>query len=168
MSNGPFCSNDCPQATIQDLDEPLPSRMKQDVRVSVKWPEVENYKEMNIENSTKFLFLMGMLDLSVALGDKMLVFRFAILPLTFGPQLLFDLLHHSTFSQSLSTLSLIEKFLAIRPIPIPALSQNGTIQYTSETWKKGRTYYSKKYALFVRYILTDPTHLPKGWTEARQ
>ena len=44
-------------------------------------------------------------------------------------------------SQSLSTLSLIEKFLSARPIPHSKLSENGTIEYTSAKWKKDVNYF---------------------------
>ena len=50
-----------------------------------------------------------------------------------------------TCSQSLSTLSLIEKFLGTRCIPKPSLSQSGTIEYTDKTWKKGLNYYSRSF-----------------------
>ena len=44
-------------------------------------------------------------------------------------------------SQSLSSLTLIEKFLSARPIPHSKLSENGTIEYSSARWKKDVNYF---------------------------
>ena len=51
---------------------------------------------------------------------------------------------HTTCSQSLSTLSYVEKLLAQHFIPIPhSTSLGGAVQYTTNKWTKGKNYCRK-------------------------
>jgi hypothetical protein len=101
---------------LSDIDIP---QKEKEVPLLADWPaDVTDYQPMSLDSSSKFIVLMSILDFTIAMGEKLLV-----------------------FSQSLSTLSLIEKFLGTRCIPKPSLSQSGTIEYTDKTWKKGLNYY---------------------------
>ncbi|XP_064012524.1 helicase ARIP4 isoform X1 [Pogoniulus pusillus] len=71
-----------------------------------------NYQTGVLENSPKMVLLFHLIEESVKLGDKILV-----------------------FSQSLSTLSVIEEFLAERPMPSPPCSEGG------HNWVRNINYY---------------------------
>uniref|UniRef100_A0A8C8A4R9 RAD54 like 2 n=1 Tax=Otus sunia TaxID=257818 RepID=A0A8C8A4R9_9STRI len=72
-----------------------------------------NYQTGVLENSPKMVLLFHLIEESVKLGDKILV-----------------------FSQSLSTLSVIEEFLAERPMPSPPGSDGGV-----HNWVRNINYY---------------------------
>ncbi|NXI54568.1 ARIP4 Helicase, partial [Chloroceryle aenea] len=72
-----------------------------------------NYQTGVLENSPKMVLLFHLIEESVKLGDKILV-----------------------FSQSLSTLSVIEEFLAERPMPSPPGSDGGI-----HNWLRNINYY---------------------------
>ncbi|XP_054243250.1 helicase ARIP4 [Indicator indicator] len=72
-----------------------------------------NYQTGVLENSPKMVLLFHLIEESVKLGDKILV-----------------------FSQSLSTLSVIEEFLAERPMPSPPCSDGG-----GHNWVRNINYY---------------------------
>ena len=57
---------------------------------------MKNYTQNKLSNSSKMMLLFSIIEKSMKLGDKLLV-----------------------FSQSLMTLSVIEKFLAKTPVPQP-------------------------------------------------
>ncbi|KAJ8257532.1 hypothetical protein GJAV_G00186600 [Gymnothorax javanicus] len=73
-----------------------------------------NYQTGILENSAKMVLLFHLIDESVRKGDKILV-----------------------FSQSLSTLSVIEEFLAKRPMPTP----RGSTQDQNHNWVRHSNYY---------------------------
>lgn len=86
--------------------------------------------------------LIELVDRSVQLGDKILIFRFDEF---FGDESLVTIsISLSLFSQSLNTLSYIEKLLTQRPIPIPNSSDPmGSVQYSNVKWVKNKNYCSE-------------------------
>ena len=61
--------------SLRDLDIPIPKE-KDASPLIADWPaDVDDYSPFHIENGSKFVLLMDMLDLSVALGEKVLIFR---------------------------------------------------------------------------------------------
>ncbi|TRZ01599.1 hypothetical protein DNTS_022958 [Danionella cerebrum] len=81
--------------------------------ITYEWAKdiMANYQTGVLENSPKMVLLFHLIDESVAQGDKILV-----------------------FSQSLSTLTVIEDFLSRRPMPIP--TETG-----SQNWVRNINYY---------------------------
>ena len=75
---------------------------------------MKDYKPGEIENGGKMLILFSILQQSISLGEKILV-----------------------FSQSLLTLSLVEKFLSKMNVPWPDGNQ--------EKWQKNKNYFSKDF-----------------------
>ncbi|MFT7800708.1 helicase ARIP4-like, partial [Arapaima gigas] len=84
--------------------------------ITYEWAKdiMTNYKTGVLENSAKMVLLFHLIDKSVSQGDKVLV-----------------------FSQSLSTLSVIEEFLVKRPMP---LSTN-TAEGHNQNWVRNINYY---------------------------
>ncbi|XP_018593292.1 helicase ARIP4 isoform X1 [Scleropages formosus] len=84
--------------------------------ITYEWAKdiMNNYKTGVLENSAKMVLLFHLIDKSVSQGDKVLV-----------------------FSQSLSTLSVIEEFLVKRPMP---LSTN-TAERQCPNWVRNVNYY---------------------------
>ncbi|XP_030639905.1 helicase ARIP4 isoform X2 [Chanos chanos] len=82
--------------------------------ITYEWAKdiMADYKTGILENSAKMVLLFHIIDESVKKGDKILV-----------------------FSQSLSTLTVIEEFLAKRPMPVP----NGAGQ--NQNWVRNHNYY---------------------------
>ncbi|XP_064483480.1 helicase ARIP4-like [Ornithodoros turicata] len=98
------------------MQEPgfVPFRDRSDNTISYEWayPLLEKYMPGLLENSHKFQVLMTMIDQILGVGDKLLV-----------------------FSQSLSTLDLVERFLNRREVPLrPGLSHG-------DKWARGRNYF---------------------------
>lgn len=81
-----------------------------------------DYKADDISNSYKMVLLMEVIDSSLKLGDKLLV-----------------------FSQSLLTLDLVERFLQMRDLP-----PRPGLNYTDK-WVKNRTYFREYLSLAERY-----------------
>lgn len=82
------------------------------------WPNSEylqNYQSGMIINSTKMFLLKHIIDLSVHVGDKILV-----------------------YSHSLLSLNTIEELLSKSTVPIPC--QTGGIQYSSINWERSTNY----------------------------
>ncbi len=77
---------------------------------------MKNYQQNKISNSSKMVLLFKILEDSIKMGDKVLV-----------------------FSQSLMTLSVIEKFLAFTPIPQP----DDPPPDMPKQWVKNSTYFRK-------------------------
>lgn len=66
------------QQNLRDLDVPAPKDKDAPVLI-VDWPEdVSDYSPLHIENGSKFVLLMDVVDLSVALGEKVLIFRLGV------------------------------------------------------------------------------------------
>uniref|UniRef100_A0A8C8LPG4 RAD54 like 2 n=1 Tax=Oncorhynchus tshawytscha TaxID=74940 RepID=A0A8C8LPG4_ONCTS len=86
--------------------------------ITYEWAKdiMSNYQTGVLENSAKMLLLFHLIDESVIRGDKILV-----------------------FSQSLSTLTVIEDFLTRRPIPAGRVSPNNHGQ--NQTWVRNINYY---------------------------
>ncbi|KAJ8370827.1 hypothetical protein SKAU_G00108550 [Synaphobranchus kaupii] len=84
--------------------------------ITYEWAKdiMSNYQTGILENSAKMLLLFHLIDESVRKGDKILV-----------------------FSQSLSTLSVIEEFLAKRPVP----SGRGGADGQGQNWVRNINYY---------------------------
>ncbi|XP_061075918.1 helicase ARIP4-like [Conger conger] len=111
-----------------DLDDPAPSLKAKppdsshsklgvaglSMGITYEWAKdiMTNYQTGVLENSAKMVLLFHLIEESVTRGDKILV-----------------------FSQSLSTLSVIEEFLAKRPMP----TCRGTSE--SDTWIRNVSYY---------------------------
>ncbi|XP_066553802.1 helicase ARIP4 isoform X2 [Amia ocellicauda] len=89
-----------------------PLQEKANQVITYEWAKdiLTDYQTGLLENSAKMVLLFHLIDASVKKGDKILV-----------------------FSQSLSTLSVIEEFLAKRPMPVPE-GQGGT-------WVRNVNYY---------------------------
>ena len=63
---------------LRDLDVPT-SKEKDGAPLIVDWPaDITDYSPFHIENGSKFVLLMDMVDLSVALGEKVLIFRLVV------------------------------------------------------------------------------------------
>ncbi|KAG0423324.1 hypothetical protein HPB47_000893 [Ixodes persulcatus] len=94
--------------------EPATFREKSDNNISYEWayPLLEQYQPDQLENSHKFLVLMTILEQTLGVGDKLLV-----------------------FSQSLSTLDLVERFLGQREVPLRPGLPHG------DKWARGRNYF---------------------------
>lgn len=94
--------------------EPAAFREKSDNNISYEWayPLLEQYQPDQLENSHKFLVLMTILEQTLGVGDKLLV-----------------------FSQSLSTLDLVERFLGQREVPLRPGLPHG------DKWARGRNYF---------------------------
>ena len=87
------------------------------------------------------MVLMELIDKSVHFGDKILVFRW-VWPVSSTLELVVT---GTMFycSQSLSTLSYVEKLLSQRLVPKPnagLLSGNATMEYQSVNWAKNKNY----------------------------
>uniref|UniRef100_A0AAY3ZZY9 Helicase ARIP4-like n=1 Tax=Denticeps clupeoides TaxID=299321 RepID=A0AAY3ZZY9_9TELE len=93
---------------------PLQERTNQ--VITYEWAKdiMANYQTGVLENSAKMVLLFHLIDRSVSKGDKILV-----------------------FSQSLSTLTVIEDFLSKRPIPIHRVNPDST----SQNWVRNVNYY---------------------------
>lgn len=91
-----------------------PFREKSDNNISYEWayPLMEKYMPDMLENSYKFLVLMTIVEQTLGVGDKLLV-----------------------FSQSLSTLDLVERFLSRREVPLRPGLPHG------EKWTRGKNYF---------------------------
>jgi RAD54-like protein 2 len=85
----------------------------------LEWPNealamLPPYQTGRLDNSPKMVVAMEILDRSVQMGDKLLI-----------------------FSQSLLALSYIESLLVRRPIPIPhSAGPSGEVQYSGTMWSK--------------------------------
>ncbi|CAB1315405.1 unnamed protein product [Coregonus sp. 'balchen'] len=88
--------------------------------ITYEWAKdiMSNYQTGVLENSAKMLLLFHLIDESVSRGDKILV-----------------------FSQSLSTLTVIEGFLSRRPMPAGRVSPDN--QGQNQTWVRNINYYKK-------------------------
>uniref|UniRef100_A0A674CAB7 RAD54 like 2 n=1 Tax=Salmo trutta TaxID=8032 RepID=A0A674CAB7_SALTR len=86
--------------------------------ITYEWAKdiMSNYQTGVLENSAKMLLLFHLIDESVIRGDKILV-----------------------FSQSLSTLTVIEDFLTRRPMPADRVSPDNHGQ--NQTWVRNINYY---------------------------
>eukprot|EP00063_Salmo_salar_P048237 XP_014023072.1 PREDICTED: helicase ARIP4-like [Salmo salar] len=86
--------------------------------ITYEWAKdiMSNYQTGVLENSAKMLLLFHLIDESVSRGDKILV-----------------------FSQSLSTLTVIEGFLSRRPLPAGRVSPDN--QGQNQTWVRNINYY---------------------------
>ncbi|XP_071017602.1 helicase ARIP4-like [Oncorhynchus clarkii lewisi] len=86
--------------------------------ITYEWAKdiMNNYQTGVLENSAKMLLLFHLIDESVSRGDKILV-----------------------FSQSLSTLTVIEGFLSRRPLPAGRVSPDN--QGQNQTWVRNINYY---------------------------
>ncbi|KAM6927755.1 helicase ARIP4 [Xenentodon cancila] len=84
--------------------------------ITYEWAKdiMSNYKTGVLENSAKMVLLFHLIDESVKMGDKILI-----------------------FSQSLSTLSVIEDFLSKRPVPQGFTSTDGQ----NQNWVRNIHYY---------------------------
>ncbi|XP_073324230.1 helicase ARIP4 [Pagrus major] len=93
-----------------------PSQDRANQVITYEWAKdiVSNYQTGVLENSAKMVLLFHLIDESVGRGDKMLV-----------------------FSQSLSTLTVIEDFLSKRPMPAGVSSPDTP----SKTWVRNLNYY---------------------------
>ncbi|KAM8757557.1 helicase ARIP4 [Acanthopagrus schlegelii] len=93
-----------------------PSQDRANQVITYEWAKdiMSNYNTGVLENSAKMVLLFHLIDESVGRGDKMLV-----------------------FSQSLSTLSVIEDFLSKRPMPTGTCSPDTP----SKTWVRNLNYY---------------------------
>lgn len=61
---------------LRDLDVPT---SKDGAPLIADWPaDIADYSPFHIENGSKFVLLMDMVDLSVALGEKVLIFRLVV------------------------------------------------------------------------------------------
>lgn len=91
-----------------------PFREKSDNNISYEWayPLMEKYLPDMLDNSYKFLVLMTIVEQTLGVGDKLLV-----------------------FSQSLSTLDLVERFLSRREVPLRPGLPHG------EKWMRGKNYF---------------------------
>ncbi|XP_055021526.1 helicase ARIP4-like isoform X2 [Boleophthalmus pectinirostris] len=85
--------------------------------ITYEWAKeiMNDYKPGVLENSAKMVLLFHMIEESVRKGDKLLV-----------------------FSQSLSTLTVIEEFLAKRPVPP---SPNSNKDKSNQNWVRNLNYY---------------------------
>ena len=122
---------------------------------------LSNYKTGLLSNSPKMVVMMELIDRSVQLGDRVLVFRCVGVYVcvcvcacvhacthvdhthrpSFAPHCA-----HATCSQSLSTLSYVEKLLAQHFIPIPhSTNLGGAVQYSTNKWTKGKNYCRKSW-----------------------
>ena len=63
---------------LRDLDVTT-SKEKDGAPLIADWPaDITDYSPFHIENGSKFVLLMDMVDLSVALGEKVLIFRLVV------------------------------------------------------------------------------------------
>ncbi|XP_019855376.1 PREDICTED: helicase ARIP4-like [Amphimedon queenslandica] len=88
---------------------------------NLEWPHTSlpEYQTGVLENSPKMTVLSLLVDLSVAAGDKILI-----------------------FSQSLPTLSFIEKLLSSRYMPVPSsITPEGSYLTSDQPWVKGKNFY---------------------------
>ncbi|XP_062842889.1 helicase ARIP4 [Trichomycterus rosablanca] len=118
--NGPGAAR-CPGLKGKSSDQtgtkltlaPLQERTNQ--VITYEWAKeiMSSYQAGVLENSAKMVLLFHLIDESVRRGNKILV-----------------------FSQSLSTLSVIEAFLTVRPMPIKLENQN-----QSQNWVRSVNYY---------------------------
>jgi len=95
---------------------------------------LNNYICGQLSNGIKFQVALEIIDLSIRIGDKVLLFRY-------DKPLFFVLLEFDeyiwNFSQSLLALNKLEEFLNLRQIP-----------NTEQKWEKNVNYYSKS-KLFI-------------------
>ncbi|XP_029006030.1 helicase ARIP4 [Betta splendens] len=100
-----------------NLPQLNPSQDKANQVITYEWAKdiMSNYRTGVLENSAKMVLLFYLIDESVRRGDKILI-----------------------FSQSLSTLSVIEDFLSKRPIPTPGITSSDT---QSQNWVRNINYY---------------------------
>ena len=106
---------------------------------------IPTYQPGLLESSPKMLILVELIDRSVQLGDKILIFRLVhpVYPVS-RDYFAYDVIVSQHCSQSLSTLSYIEKLLSQRSIPIPNSNDpTGAVQYSSLKWTKNKNYCSK-------------------------
>ena len=90
------------------------------------------------------MILLALLELSVAFGDKVLIFRYQNYLfyawssfISLSPSL-------SPLSQSLPTLSYIEKVLSEHVMPLPNSGDiTGSYKMSDIRWSKGKHYYSE-------------------------
>jgi len=99
------------------LPKVLMSKSEPGSLCKIDWPSIAlpNYQTGLLSNSPKMAVMMELINRSVMLGDRVLV-----------------------FSQSLPTLSYVEKLLSQSPLPIP--HSDGTVQLSSNKWIKGRNF----------------------------
>ena len=63
---------------LRDLDVTT-AKEKDGAPLIADWPaDITDYSPFHIENGSKFVLLMDMVDLSVALGEKVLIFRLVV------------------------------------------------------------------------------------------
>ena len=111
-----------------------------------------------LENSPKIVILAELVDRSVHLGDKILIFRFvfvvSILLYEFGYFSIHIIMYFC--SQSLNTLSYIEKLLSQRQIPMSnSTNPTGPIQYSNLRWTKNKNYCSKQSIKYKTFLAFD-------------
>ena len=101
------------------------------------------YETGILENGPKMVILLALLELSVAFGDKVLIFRYQ--KYLFCASIFFHLsLSLPPLSQSLPALSYIEKVLSERVMPLPNSGDiTGSYRMSDVRWSKGRHYYSE-------------------------
>lgn len=117
-----------------------------------------DYKPGILENSAKMVLLFHLIEESVRTGDKLLVFRWDvrqrapfICSLPNAVWLIFFFFpFYPLCSQSLSTLTVIEDFLAKRPVPP---SPNG--DRPNQNWVRNLNYYSKSCSRIVLSFLAE-------------
>lgn len=113
---------------------------------------MSGYKKGILENSAKMVLFFHIVEESIKCGEKVLVFRYIAL-YTHNAycfiSLCFSLLltHITLCSQSLSTLTVIEEFLAKRTMP--DCSGDGV----KHTWVRNVSYYSKLLELIIIIII---------------
>lgn len=108
---------DSSNSKVNNVLPPLnPSQEKANQVITYEWAKdiMTNYQTGVLENSAKMVLLFHLIDESVRRGDKILV-----------------------FSQSLSTLSVIEDFLSKRPMP-PGITSSDA---QSRNWVRNLNYY---------------------------
>ncbi|XP_023812188.1 helicase ARIP4 isoform X2 [Oryzias latipes] len=115
-----------PNQKVKNADNPNPNggpslaqlQEKANQVITLEWAKeiMFDYKPGILENSAKMVLLFHLIEESVRNGDKILV-----------------------FSQSLSTLTVIEDFMAKRPVPPSPLSPSG--DRLNQNWVRNLNYY---------------------------
>ncbi|XP_056260191.1 helicase ARIP4 [Seriola aureovittata] len=107
---------DSSNSKVNNLPPLNPSQDRANQVITYEWAKdiMSNYQTGVLQNSAKMVLLFYLIDESVRRGDKILV-----------------------FSQSLSTLTVIEDFLSKRPIPIDIASSDSQ----SQNWVRNLNYY---------------------------
>uniref|UniRef100_A0A3B4UPH8 RAD54 like 2 n=1 Tax=Seriola dumerili TaxID=41447 RepID=A0A3B4UPH8_SERDU len=107
---------DSSNSKVNNLPPLNPSQDRANQVITYEWAKdiMSNYQTGVLQNSAKMVLLFYLIDESVRRGDKILV-----------------------FSQSLSTLTVIEDFLSKRPMPIDIASSDSQ----SQNWVRNLNYY---------------------------